>query len=59
MGGFEAGVLGERLQRAQPAASDVPLSDEFETRGSPHPIYRVPLYTQDPRYARLAVSYDF
>ncbi|WP_426286786.1 TonB-dependent receptor [Luteibacter sp. E-22] len=32
---------------------------EFETRGSPHPIYRVPLYTQDPRYARLAVSYDF
>jgi outer membrane receptor for ferrienterochelin and colicin len=32
---------------------------EQESRGTPHPIYRVPLYTQDPRYARLAVSYDF
>jgi hypothetical protein len=32
---------------------------EWESRGTPHPIYRVPLYTQDPRYARLAVSYDF
>lgn len=32
---------------------------EYENRGSPHPIYRVPLITQDPRYARLAVTYDF
>jgi hypothetical protein len=22
-------------------------------------IYRVPLYTQDPRYGRLSVTYDF
>ncbi|MDF4002921.1 TonB-dependent receptor [Luteibacter sp. PPL552] len=26
---------------------------------TPNPIYRLPLYTQDPRYARLAVTYDF
>jgi hypothetical protein len=32
---------------------------EDESRGTPNPIYRVPLITQDPRYARLSVSYDF
>ena len=32
---------------------------EWQSRGTPHPLYRVPLITQDPRYARLSVSYDF
>jgi outer membrane receptor for ferrienterochelin and colicin len=32
---------------------------EFASPGTPSPIYGVGLYTQDPRYARFSVSYDF
>ncbi|TCV95879.1 carboxypeptidase family protein [Luteibacter rhizovicinus] len=32
---------------------------EGDSPNTPNPQYRIPLYTQDPRYARLTVSYDF
>ncbi|MEX1829860.1 TonB-dependent receptor plug domain-containing protein [Luteibacter sp. CQ10] len=45
-------VLNEkRATYRYPSSEDTPRT--------PNPIFGVPLYTQDPRYARLAVTYDF
>ncbi|MET4676221.1 MULTISPECIES: TonB-dependent receptor [unclassified Luteibacter] len=32
---------------------------KYSAPGTLNTIYRVPIYTQDPRYGRLAVTYDF
>ncbi|KJV31335.1 TonB-dependent receptor [Luteibacter yeojuensis] len=32
---------------------------EGDAPNTPNPQYRIPLYTTDPRYARVAVTYDF
>ena len=52
---FSANVFNvlnqQRATYRYPSSEDRPFT--------PNPIYRVPLYVQDPRYARLAVTYDF
>ena len=30
-----------------------------DATGSPNPLYRTPLYLQDPRYVRFSITYDY